>query len=83
MAIELRAGTRIKTENIGFECLLFELRCLATSPHLNFQILDAYESGVKAFKGITNKFGLTEDNIDKTMDGIEDVSLKFNVWIKI
>lgn len=36
-------------------------------------MIDAYSSGVQAFKGLREKAGLTEDKIDETMSDIQEV----------
>ena len=38
------------------------------------QIIDAFTSGVEAFKDLKNRYGLTEDGIDNTMIQIQEVT---------
>jgi hypothetical protein len=37
------------------------------------QVLDAYATGVEAFKELKTRYGLTEDSIDDTMIKIQEV----------
>ena len=40
----------------------------------HLQIVDAYSSGVEAYKDIKQKYGLTTDRIDDVMDTVQEVS---------
>jgi len=48
--------------------------------HCEFvQVLDAFSSGVEAFKQMKNQYGLTENNIDDTMTEIQEVRVTANM----
>jgi len=39
------------------------------------QVLDAFSSGVEAFKQMKNQYGFNENNIDDTMTEIQEVCI--------
>lgn len=44
------------------------------------QVLDAFSSGVEAFKQMKNQYGFNENNIDDTMTEIQEVCIT-TIWI--
>lgn len=45
------------------------------------QIIEAYSTGVQAFKGLKERYGLTEESIEDTMLQIQEVCLLLKHFI--